>query len=166
VALIDCWLDASRRLSGAGDVLDSRALAAGRPAHAVANLRGVHVELGQSAAEGVAMHAEFFGGFALVALVLCQNFKDVALFELTNGLRVGDAGAVHLRDQAVQFALQGFFLAAVPLWNHILIVPLPERFDPIGRVVLELLCAIQNLLLKVVRYNEGYRMRPCKEIGR
>lgn len=54
------------------------------------------------------MHAKFFSGLALVAFVLRQNFKDVALFELTNGLRVGDAGAVHLRDQAVQFALQGF----------------------------------------------------------
>ena len=112
------------------------------------------------------MHAEFFGGLALVAFVLRQNFKDVALFELTNGLRVRDAGAVHLRDQTVQFALQGYSSLAVPLWNHTLIVPLPERFDPIGRVVLDLLGAIQNLLLKVVRYNEGYRMRPCKEIGR
>jgi len=112
------------------------------------------------------MHAEFFGGFALVALVLCQNFKDVALFELTNGLRVRDAGAVHLRDQTVQFALQGYSSLAVPFWNHTLIVPLRERFDPGGRVVLELLRAIQNLLLKVVRYNEGYRMRPVKEIGR
>jgi hypothetical protein len=156
----------NQRLSGAGNVLNSWALAAGRPAHAVADLRGVHVELGQSATECVAMHAEFFGRLALVSLVLRQNFKDVALLELTNGLRVGDAGAVHLRDQTVQFALQGFFLAAVPSWNHTLIVPLPERFDPIGRVVLELLCAIQNLLLKVVRYNEGYRMRPGKEIGR
>ena len=54
------------------------------------------------------MHAEFFGRLALVSLVLRQNFKDVALLELTNGLRVGDAGAVHLRDETVQFALQGF----------------------------------------------------------
>ena len=99
MALIDCWLD------GAGDY---RALAAGRPAHAVANLRSIHVELGQSATEGVAMHAKFFSSLALVAFVLRQNFKNVALFELTNGLRVRDAGAVHLRNQAVQFALQGF----------------------------------------------------------
>ena len=165
-AVIDCWLDGARRLSGARNVLNAWALAAGRPAHAVANLRGVHVELGQSAAEGVAVHAEFFGGLALVALVLRQNFKDVALFELTNGLRVRDAGAVHLRDRAVQFALQGFSSLQFLCGTTTLILPLPERFDPIGRVVLELLGAIQNLLLKVVRYNEGYRMRPGKEIGR
>ena len=54
------------------------------------------------------MHAEFLSSFALVPFVLGQNFKDVALFALTNGLRVGDAGAVDLRDQTVQFALQGF----------------------------------------------------------
>ena len=108
MTLIDYRVRRSRRLTGAGNVLNAWTLAAGRPAHAVADLRGVHVELGQGAAEGVAVHAEFFGGLALVALVLRQNFKDVALFELTNGLRVRDAGAVHLRDQTVQFALQGY----------------------------------------------------------
>ena len=107
VILIDYIVRRNRRLTGAGNVLNAWALAGGRPAHAVTNLRGVHVELGQSATEGVAMHAEFFSGLALVSFVLRQNFKDVALFELTNGLRVRDAGAVHLRDQAVQFALQG-----------------------------------------------------------
>ena len=35
-----------------------------------------------------------------------------------------------------------------------------------GLRVLELFGAVQNPMLKVVRYNEGYRMRPCKEIGR
>jgi hypothetical protein len=85
---------------------------------------------------------------------------------LTNGLRVGDAGAVHLRDQAVQFALQDIPRWQFLCWNHTLIVPLLERFDPTGRAVLELLRAPQNLLLKVVRYNEGYSMRPSKEIGR
>ena len=40
------------------------------------------------------------------------------------------------------------------------------QFDPIGCVVLEFLCAVQDELLQVVRYNEGYRMRPRKEIGR
>jgi hypothetical protein len=32
--------------------------------------------------------------------------------------------------------------------------------------VLDLLGAVQDLLLKIVRYNEGYRMSPRKEIGR
>jgi hypothetical protein len=147
--------------------LNTWTLAAGRSAHAVADLRSVHVKLGQGAAEGVAVHTELFGGLALVALVLRKHFEDIALFELTNGLRIGDAGAVHLRDQTVQFALQGYSSLAVPfLEPHSLIVPLRKRLDPIGRVVLELLDAVQNLLLKIVRYNEGYRMNPRKEIGR
>jgi hypothetical protein len=112
------------------------------------------------------MHAELLGCLALVALVMREHFEDVTPFELTNGLRVRDAGAVHLRDQTVHFALQGYSSLAVPFWNHSLIVPLRKRFDPIGRVVLELLDAVQNLLLKIVRYNEGYRMNPGKEIGR
>jgi hypothetical protein len=56
---------------------------------------------------------------------------------LTNRLRVGDAGTMHLRNQTVQFALQGSSSLAVPFWNHTLIVPLRKRFDPIGRVVLD-----------------------------
>src|SRR6202020_2689882 len=106
LALIDYRVRRSRRLTGARDALNAGTLAAGRPGHAVADLRGVHVELGQGTAEGVAVHAKLFGGLALVALVLGQHFEDIALFKLTNGLRVGDAGAVHLRDQTVHFALQ------------------------------------------------------------
>ena len=151
---------------GAGDTLNARAFAAGWPAHAVADLRSVHVKLSESAAEGIAVHAELIGRFALVTFVVRQYFEDVALLELANGLRVRDAGAVHLHDQAVHFALQGYSSLAAPLWSHSLIVPLPQRFDPIGRVVLELLGAVQNPMLKVVRYNEGYRMCPRKEIGR
>ncbi len=49
---------------------------------------------GEGAAEGITVHAELFGCLALVALMLRQHFEDVALFELTNGLRVGDAGTV------------------------------------------------------------------------
>jgi hypothetical protein len=143
-----------------------QAFAPGRPTHAVADLRGVHIELGQSAAKCVAVHPEFLGGLTLVSFVVRKHFEDVAFLELTNGLRVGDAGAVHLHDQAVHFALQGIPRRQFLFWNHVLIVPLPERFDPMGRVVLDLLDAVQNLLLQVMRYNEGYRMRPRKEIGR
>ncbi len=88
------------------------------------------------------MHAEFFGGLALVALVLRKHLEDVTLFELPNGFRVRDAGTVHLRDQTVHFALQGYSSLVVPSGNHSVIVPLPERFDPIGRVVLDLFGAL------------------------
>jgi hypothetical protein len=146
--------------------LNAWTFAAGRPAHAITDLRRVHVELGEGATEGVAMHTKLFGGLALVALVLRKHFEDVALFELANGLRIGDAGVMHLRDQTVHFALQGYSSLVVPSRNHSVIVPLSGRLDPIGRVVLELFGASQNLLLEIVRYNEGYRMSPGKEIGR
>ena len=156
----------SGRLTGAGDALNPRTLAAWGTAHTIPDLGGVHVEFGQGAAKSVSVHTKFFGCFALVAFVLREHFEDVAFFELAKGLRIGDAGTVHLRDQAVHFALQGYSSLAVPSWNHTLIVPLRVRFDPDGRVVLELCDAVQDLLLKIVRYNEGYSMSPGKEIGR
>ncbi len=73
-------------LPGTGDADNLPALgrpfARGRPAHAAADLRGVHVELGERAAERIAMHAQFLGCFALVPFVLRQNFKYVPPFEL------------------------------------------------------------------------------------
>jgi hypothetical protein len=142
------------------------ALASGWSPHAIADLRGIHVELGEGATECVAMHAKLFSGLALISLMVRKHFEDIAFLELTNGLRVRDAGAMHLRDQAVHFALQGYSSLQFLCRNHTLIVPLLERFDPVGRVVLDHLGAVQNLLLQIVRYNEGYRMRPRKEIGR
>jgi len=108
MAIIGFRLDEAGALTGTRNILDAWAFAAGGAAHAIADLGGVHVEFSQGAAEGVAMHAELFGSLALVALVLCQHFEDVALFELANGLRIRNAGVVHLRDQTVHFALQGF----------------------------------------------------------
>jgi len=92
-----------------------RTLASGWPPHAIADLRGIHVELGEGATERVAMHAKLFSGLALISLMVRKHFEDIALLELTNGLRVRDAGAMHLRDQAVHFALQGYSSLAVPL---------------------------------------------------
>ena len=97
----------SSKLTGAGNALNAWALAAGWTAHAVADLRSVHIELGKGAAQGVAMHAKLFGGLALVSLMVREHLKNVTLLELANGVRVGDAGAVHLRNESVQFALQG-----------------------------------------------------------
>jgi len=81
-----------------------------RSAHASADLGRVHVQLCESPAQSVAMHAEFCGGLALVAAMVREDLKDIALFELPNRVRVGDSGGVHLSDQGVQFALQGGYL--------------------------------------------------------
>jgi hypothetical protein len=156
----------TRWLTGAGNTLNMRPLASRWPAHAITNLRRVHIKLCEGTAQSIPVHTKLFGGFALVSFMVREHFEDIALLELTYGFHVGNAGAMHLRDQTVQFALQSESSSAVTFRNRTFIVPLPERFDPMGRIVLELSCAIQNLLLKVMRYNEGYRMRPRKEIGR
>ena len=92
------------------------------------------------------MHAKFFGGFALIALMVSEHFEDVTLLELANGFRVGNTGTVHLRNESIQFALQSC-LTYRPIslgsdfW-YVLIVSLIVQFDPIGCVVLEFLCAV------------------------
>jgi len=96
-------------------MLNTRALAAGGTAHAIADLSGVHVQLGKGAAEGIAVHAELFSGLALIALVVSEDLKDVTLLELANGFRVGDTGAVHLCNESIQFALQSC-LACRPIF--------------------------------------------------
>ena len=77
-----------------------------RPTHAAADLCGVHIELGEGAAEGVAVHSKLDGGLALVALVLREHLEEVALLELPHGIRIRDSGTAHLHDQGVHFALQ------------------------------------------------------------
>lgn len=82
-----------------------------RAAHASLDLRGVEVKLRKGAAEGVAMHAEFFSGFALVSFVLCEDLKQITALELADRLIVGDSRAMHLHDDSVEFALHEGFLA-------------------------------------------------------
>jgi hypothetical protein len=72
-------------------------LAHHRPAHALADLRGVQVKLRQGAAQCVAMHAQLGRGFALVPFVVREYFEDVAPLELSDGIRVRHTGTVHLR---------------------------------------------------------------------
>lgn len=66
-------------------------------AHAFADLRGIQIELRQSPAQSVPMHAKLCRSLALIALVVCQHFEDVAPLELPNRIRIGNAGTVHLR---------------------------------------------------------------------
>ncbi len=126
-------------------------LAAGRTAHAiadsafadvVANLGGIHLELCEGAAEGVAVHAELICGLALIALVVGKDFEDVTLLELAHGIGVSDTGAVHLCDETVKFALQVCLAYTSKVWDRNSIVTLPGQFDPIGPTMLELCNAV------------------------
>jgi len=82
------------------------ALAHNRTAHAAADLRGVHLQLGERAAKCVAVHAKLRGRLALIALVVGQHLKNVALLKLLDCVGISNAGSVHLRYQGVQLALQ------------------------------------------------------------
>jgi hypothetical protein len=73
----------------------------------VSDLGGIHMQLRDGPAEGVAMHAKLLGSLALVAAVGGKYLKNEALFELTDGFVVGDTTGVHLADQAVQLAFHG-----------------------------------------------------------
>ena len=100
-----------QRLADAGNTVNARPFAAGWPAHPIPDGGGIEIKLGQSTAECVAVHPKLFGGLALVALMVGKHFEDVAFLELANGFRVGDARAMHLRDETVHFALQDIVLA-------------------------------------------------------
>jgi hypothetical protein len=75
-----------------------------RTLEAIADLGGIHVKLGDGAAQSIPVHAEFLGGFALVAAMGGEHFENEPLFELADGFVVSNATGVHLADQAVQLA--------------------------------------------------------------
>jgi hypothetical protein len=57
------------------------------------------------------VHAKLIRSLALVAFIIREDLKDIAALELPNGIRVRDAGTMHLNDKTVQFALQDVLLA-------------------------------------------------------
>ena len=93
---------------GAGDLaeIQSRALAAGRPLESVADLRGVHVEFGDGAAQRVSMHTELASRLALIATMMRKDLKDEAFLEFAYSLGVSDAAGVHMGDEIIQLSLQ------------------------------------------------------------
>ena len=76
--------------------------AAGRALDAVAELADVDFQLGDGAAEGVAVHAQLAGGAALVAFVLLQDGQDETFFELADTFGIQNIAAVHLQDKRFQ----------------------------------------------------------------
>ena len=106
--------DETRALTSAGNDAKFRTLGVnrpGRPAHALANLGRIHTQLAEGAAEGVAMHAELFGGLALVAAMARQDLKDEALLELAHRVHVRHSCGLHSQNKMVQLALHSRFLA-------------------------------------------------------
>ena len=69
------------------------------------NLCRIDGQLGNGAAERVAVHAQLLGSFALISPVMRQHFDKKAPFELPHRLVVGNAAGVHLRHKVFQFTL-------------------------------------------------------------
>lgn len=82
-------------------------------ARTIAQLPHINLELGDGAAEGVAVHAQFAGGAALVAFVFLQDGKDELLLEFADRLGIQDVAFVHLHDQSFQLIFHGASLFEV-----------------------------------------------------
>jgi hypothetical protein len=92
-----------------GDDLQALALwtyGAHGSSHALADLHGVEAKFGECATEGVAVHVQLFGRFALVAAVVRKHLEDVPLLKLADSIGVGDTLGVHLEDEIVEIAFQ------------------------------------------------------------
>ena len=67
-----------------------------------AQLAHVNPEFLHGAAEGVAVHTQFTGRLALVALVFLEHSKDEALLELTHGFGIENVALVHLKNECFE----------------------------------------------------------------
>ena len=82
----------------------------------------VETQLGDGAAESVAVHAQLACGLTLVALVFLQHGKDESLLELADRFRIENSALVHLQYQGFQLV----FHSASLLLNF----PMMVRVDP------------------------------------
>ena len=70
--------------------------------HAVAQLADIDLELADGAAEGIAVHAQFARGAALISAILLQNGEDESFLEFPHAFRVEDVAAIHLQNECFQ----------------------------------------------------------------
>jgi len=89
--------------------------AAGRTLNAIAQLPDVDLQLGDGAAERIAVHAQFTGGPALVPPVFLKNGQDEALLEFPYAFGVEDVAAVHLKDKCFQLIFHDEFLSILEI---------------------------------------------------
>src|SRR5579864_882464 len=76
--------------------------AAGWTLDAIAQLSDIDFQLGDGAAQGIAVHAQFTGGAALVPPVFLKDRQDEAFLEFANAFGVKDVAAIHLKDKCFQ----------------------------------------------------------------
>ena len=89
-------------LAGSALVVARRARAAGRTAGPRAQGPDIEVQLGDGAAESIAVHTELAGRLTLVAFVVLQHRKYEAFLEFADSFGVENAALVHLENQGFQ----------------------------------------------------------------
>ena len=86
--------------------------AARRAPRAAAQSLDVELQLGDGAAESIAVHAQLAGGLALVALIFLQHGQDESLLEFANCFGIQNAALVHLHDQGFQLIFHNASLSS------------------------------------------------------
>lgn len=89
----------------------NRAGASGRTLDAVAELANINLQFGDGTAQSVAVHSQFAGGPALVALVFLKHGQDKAFLELTHAFGIKNIASVHLQDECFQLIFHDAFLS-------------------------------------------------------
>jgi hypothetical protein len=97
-------------------LIQYKTLAACWTLEAFADEGRVYLEFRDGPAEGVAMDAKFLCRLALIAAMVREHFEDETLPEFADGFYVGNAAAVHTRNEIVQFTLHKFLFRSTPGW--------------------------------------------------
>jgi len=80
---------------------------------AIAELTNVYLQLGDSTAESIAVHAQFARSAALVAPVFLKHGEYESLLELTYAFGIKNVALVHLQDECFQLIFHDASLFSV-----------------------------------------------------
>ena len=80
---------------------------------AIAELTDIKFELGDGAAQSVAMHSQLSRGAALVAFVFLKNSCYKTLLELSDCFGIENVALVHLVDKCFQLIFHGISLSVL-----------------------------------------------------
>jgi hypothetical protein len=84
---------------------DKGAGAAWRTPPGVAQGTQIQLQFIDSAAESIAVHPEYAGSFALIAVIFLKYGDDEPLLEFPYGFGIQDVASVHLHDQSFELIL-------------------------------------------------------------
>jgi hypothetical protein len=126
--------------------------------HPLPDLGRIHSQFRESAAKRIAVHAELFCGFTLIAAVTRKNLENVLFLKLAHRVGVSNPSGVHLEDEVVEFAFQSRGLPFLELWRPwlgsgflftLLSLQLQAALDPIRCRVLEMVETVKQTLFKI-----------------